>query len=54
VTASPAFPALRAVRELRMTSWLAQLANEPRVAEEIQHRVACLADPDLPRHWSGR
>jgi Ser/Thr protein kinase RdoA (MazF antagonist) len=54
VTTSPAFPALRAVRELRMTSWMAQLAAEPRVADEITHRIACLADPDLPRRWSRR
>lgn len=54
VTTSPAFPALRAVRELRMTTWYAQLADEPEVADEVRHRVACLADPTLPRRWSRR
>jgi Phosphotransferase enzyme family len=53
VTASPAWPLLRRVRELRMTAWLAQKAGESaETAVEVKHRVACLLDPDLPRRWS--
>jgi Ser/Thr protein kinase RdoA (MazF antagonist) len=55
VTTAPAFPLLARMRELRMTAWLAMHAAESeRVAAEVAHRIACLADPELPRHWSAR
>lgn len=53
VTRSRQFPVMRRIRELRMTSWLAQNAQtSPAVAAEVEHRIACLVDDDLPRHWS--
>jgi hypothetical protein len=53
VTRAPAFDLLRAVRELRMTSWIAQKAAEsPAMAAQVSHRIATLADPGLPRHWA--
>lgn len=55
VTASPHFRLLRRIRELRMTSWYAQLASESaESAVQFRHRVACLADDALPRSWSRR
>lgn len=53
VTRSRSFPVLRRIRELRMTSWLAQNAQtSAAVAAEVDHRIECLLDDDLPRHWS--
>ena len=55
ITAAPAFGILRRMRELRMTAWIAMHATESdQTAAEVAHRIACLADPDLPRHWSVR
>ena len=54
VTTSPSFPTLRRIRELRMTSWMAQLATDPAVAAQLEHRVECLLDDDMPRRWSRR
>jgi Ser/Thr protein kinase RdoA (MazF antagonist) len=55
VTTAPAFALLSRMRELRMTAWIAMLASESdQMASEVAHRVACLADPALPRHWSRR
>ena len=55
ITTSPAFPVLARMRELRMTVWLAMHATESeRVAAQVAHRIACLVDPELPRHWSSR
>jgi Ser/Thr protein kinase RdoA (MazF antagonist) len=55
IMTAPAFPLLSRMRELRMTAWLAMHAAESdAVAAEVAHRIACLADPDLPRHWSAR
>lgn len=55
ITAAAAFPLLARMRELRMTAWLAMHATESeRLAAEVEHRVACLADPQLPRRWSAR
>ncbi len=51
VTQSSCFEFLRRVRELRMTSWLAQRASEPAVAEQVEHRIASMLDPTLPRKW---
>jgi Ser/Thr protein kinase RdoA (MazF antagonist) len=55
VTTAPMFGLLARMRELRMTAWLAMHATESsRLAAEVSHRIACLADPELPRHWSAR
>ena len=55
VTQSSAFGVLARMRELRMTAWLAMHAAESEVvAAEVSHRVACIADPQLPRRWSAR
>lgn len=55
VTAAPAFGLLSRMRELRMTAWIAMHAAESdQTRAEVAHRVACLADPTLPRHWSVR
>jgi aminoglycoside phosphotransferase (APT) family kinase protein len=55
VTSMPGYATLAGIRELRMTVWLAQHAEESeRVAAEVAHRVDCIADPALPRHWSAR
>lgn len=38
-----------------MTAWIAMhSAESDQVAAEVEHRVACLIDPDLPRHWTAR
>lgn len=55
VTASEHFRLLRRIRELRMTSWLAQHADEsPDTAAQVRHRIACLAEDAVPRRWSRR
>lgn len=55
VTTAPVFPLLRRMRELRMTAWLAMQAEEsPQAGDEFAHRIACLADPGLPRRWTAR
>jgi hypothetical protein len=55
VMSSPAFPLLSRMRELRITAWSAMHAAESgEMAAEVSHRIACLADPGLPRHWSPR
>jgi aminoglycoside phosphotransferase (APT) family kinase protein len=55
VTQSPTFGLLARMRELRMTAWLAMQAGESaKITAEVSHRVACIADPQLPRHWSAR
>ncbi len=46
------FPAMRAIRELNMVTWLLQRAGEsPEVDEEIARRLADLRNDDLPRRW---
>jgi Ser/Thr protein kinase RdoA (MazF antagonist) len=55
VTTEPVFQVLTRMRELRMTAWMAMHATESeRTATELAHRIDCLADPELPRHWSPR
>jgi len=55
VTTVPAYGLLSRMRELRITAWSAMHAAESeQMAAEVSHRVACLADPGLPRHWSRR
>nr|WP_281287612.1 aminoglycoside phosphotransferase family protein [Amycolatopsis rhizosphaerae] len=48
----PGFPVIRAVRELNMTTWLAQLADQSAEIEaEVHKRIADLRDEQAPRHW---
>ncbi|WP_220499001.1 phosphotransferase family protein [Microbispora sp. H10949] len=52
VTRLPRYQVLRAVRELRMTCWLAQKAGDSEeIAAEVRRRIADLREPDRPRHW---
>lgn len=52
VTEWHGYPVLAAIRELRMTLWLAARAGrEPRLIPEAQHRIATLRDPTAPRSW---
>lgn len=52
VTTAPAYPLLRDIRELRMTTWLANKANQnPKFADETHHRIACLRGLHGPRPW---
>ncbi|WP_157181528.1 phosphotransferase enzyme family protein [Actinopolymorpha alba] len=47
------FDTLAAVRELRMTLWLAgRTGREPRLIPEARRRVASLRDPRAPRSWT--
>lgn len=47
------FPTLVAIRELRMTLWLAsRTGREPRLLPEAQRRISSLRDPEAPRSWS--
>ncbi|GAA1616741.1 aminoglycoside phosphotransferase family protein [Kribbella sancticallisti] len=53
VTAAEHYPIFRDVRELRMTSWLANKADQdPAVRAEAQRRVACLRGRHGERPWS--
>lgn len=53
VTDWPGFPTLAAIRELRMTTWLAaRVGREPRLLAEVVHRIATLREPELPRRWT--
>jgi Ser/Thr protein kinase RdoA (MazF antagonist) len=46
------FPVLRAVNELKMTTWLMQNTGESdRIAGEFRTRLASLHDSDAPRDW---
>lgn len=46
------FPILRAINELKMTTWLMQnVRQSDRVAEEFRTRLASLHDRDAPRTW---
>lgn len=52
VTAWDGYPLHKAVRELRMTTWLAQKGGEsPEIDAEIDRRVTDLGDPERPRSW---
>ncbi|MFD4144246.1 phosphotransferase enzyme family protein [Streptomyces sp. NPDC058572] len=49
---SPAFPVLRSIHELKMTTWLMQNVGESqRIATEYQTRIAALRDDSAPRAW---
>jgi Ser/Thr protein kinase RdoA (MazF antagonist) len=54
VRASPAWPALRGARMLRMVTWLAQSAGDyPERAAQLRHRLASLRDGTAPAGWTG-
>ncbi|OLT25341.1 aminoglycoside phosphotransferase [Nocardiopsis sp. CNR-923] len=46
------YPLYKAIRELRMTTWLAQKGGEsPEIDAEIAQRITDLAHPEHPRTW---
>src|ERR1700722_16423144 len=46
------FPVLRAINELKMTTWLMQNVGESeQIANEFRTRLASLHDDDAPRDW---
>jgi hypothetical protein len=46
------FPVLRAVNELKMTTWLMQnIGEDERAAAEFRSRMASLRDDSAPRRW---
>ena len=46
------FPVLRAINELKMTTWLMQnVRHSEQIAQEAQNRLVSLHDPDAPRSW---
>lgn len=48
----PGFPVVRAIRELNMTTWLAQrLGQSAEVDAEVRRRIADLHDGQACRHW---
>jgi aminoglycoside phosphotransferase (APT) family kinase protein len=52
VTAWKGFPVLRAINELKMTTWLMQNVGESeQIADEFRLRLASLHDDDAPRNW---
>lgn len=52
VTAWEGYPLHKQIRELRMTTWLAQKGGEsPQIDAEIDRRVSDLADPECSREW---
>ncbi|MGQ0773529.1 MAG: phosphotransferase family protein [Pseudonocardiales bacterium] len=54
VRASPAWPVLKAIRMLRMTTWLAAAtADDPARAEQVRFRLATLRDGTAPTGWDG-
>jgi aminoglycoside phosphotransferase (APT) family kinase protein len=54
VRRSPAWPTLRGIRMLRMTTWLAQSAGDfPEREAQLHHRIATLRDGSAPSGWTG-
>jgi aminoglycoside phosphotransferase (APT) family kinase protein len=48
----PGFPVIRAVNELKMTTWLMQnIGESDRIADEFRTRLASLRDDSAPRDW---
>jgi aminoglycoside phosphotransferase len=48
----PGYPTLRAIRELRMTTFALQIADqEPTALPQAHHRIACLRGHHGPRPW---
>lgn len=55
VTADEVYPIFRDVRELRMTSWLANKASQDlSLRAEAEYRIACLRGNRGPRPWRWR
>lgn len=53
VTGWEGFATLAAIRELRMTAWLAaRTGREPRLIGEAQRRIASMRDSSAPRRWT--
>lgn len=53
ITGWEGYPLYKQIRELRMTTWLAQKGREnPEIDAEIDRRVSDLADPRRPREWN--
>ncbi|PWV57605.1 phosphotransferase enzyme family protein [Nocardiopsis sp. L17-MgMaSL7] len=53
VTAWEGYPLYKQIRELRMTTWLAQKRGESsEIDAEIDQRINDLADPRRPRAWN--
>jgi aminoglycoside phosphotransferase (APT) family kinase protein len=51
---SAAWPVLRSIRMLRMTTWLAQSAGDyPEREDQLRHRIATLRDGSAPAGWTG-
>jgi aminoglycoside phosphotransferase len=54
VRSSAAWPVLRGIRMLRMTTWLAQSAADHREREmQLRHRLNTLRDGTAPAGWTG-
>lgn len=54
VRISAAWPVLRGIRMLRMTTWLAQTAADyPERQAQLRHRIASLRDGTAPAGWTG-
>jgi len=54
VRAAPVWPTLKAIRMLRMTSWLAAAtADDPARAAQVRFRLATLRDGTAPAGWDG-
>ena len=52
VTDWEGFPVIRAINELKMTTWLMQNVRESdRIAREVRTRLASLHDSESPRRW---
>ena len=48
----PGFPVIRAINELKMTTWLMQnIGQSERTATEFRTRLGSLRDPGRPRRW---
>lgn len=46
------FPVIKAINELKMTTWLMQNVSESQqIADEFRTRLASLQDDDAPRNW---
>jgi len=54
VRTSRAWPILRGIRMLRMTTWLAQTAADfPERETQLRHRIVSLRDGTAPSGWTG-
>jgi aminoglycoside phosphotransferase (APT) family kinase protein len=54
VRAAPTWPLLKAIRMLRMVTWLgAVAADDPVRAEQLRFRLATLRDGTAPKGWDG-